>query len=116
MGTKVLDPGEQRDPKLRVYAQCLNRVPGGVSLEVLNIDREAGHTLSIPLEAERYTLTASSLLSDQVLLNGAPLTAGEDGSLPNLRPARQPLGGVLLPPASITFITFPRANNAACKK
>jgi heparanase 1 len=114
MGTQVLDPGMKAVEDVRIYAQCLKGVKGGVSLEILNIDQKAGHTLSIPISSERYTLTAPSLLSDEVLLNGAPLAAAYDGTLPVLKGVKQSTGELLLPPAPITFMTFPNAKNVAC--
>jgi heparanase len=114
MGTQVLDPGAKANSELRVYAQCLRGVKGGVSVEVLNLDQQAPHTLSFPLPGEHYTLTATNLLSSQALLNGMPLAAGSNGAVPALSGVQERAGELAFPPTSITFVTFPRAKNAAC--
>jgi heparanase len=116
MGTTVLDAGPSPVPGLHVFAHCLAGVRGGVALLAVNTDRGTPRVLSLPTKAERYTLASSAgLLSDRVELNGEPLAAAKDGTLPALRgvPARaEPLS---LPPASLTFLALPEAGNASCR-
>ncbi len=70
----------------------------------------------MPVKGERYTLASSAgLLSNTVELNGATLAAGKDGSVPALRGAASPAGTLSLPPASITFVALPGADNPACR-
>ena len=63
MGTTVLDSGVPIQKGLHVYAHNLRSTPGGVALLVINNDRDAVRTLSIPTAARRYTLSASPLQS-----------------------------------------------------
>ena len=58
MGTTVLDPAQKPSPDMYVYAHCLRGRPGGVAILVINADRQASREMELPLEAERYTLTA----------------------------------------------------------
>ena len=115
MGTQVLDPGITANSALRVYAQCMKDVPGGVTLVALNIDQNSEHTLEVPLPGILYTLSAPELLSKAVLLNNMPLELAADGSIPKLvgKPARP--GKLSLPPRTITFLALPHAKNSGCR-
>jgi hypothetical protein len=61
MGTKVLDAGVTNGPGFHVYAQCLRNAPGGVALLVLNTDRQKNQVVTLPMPAQRYTLTSAEL-------------------------------------------------------
>jgi len=115
MGTVVLDPGQTKDESLRIYAQCMKGTKGGVALVALNTDTKDAKSLSIPVSGERYSLTATDLASDKVLLNGTALQAEKDGSLPAIQGKRIAAGALELAPESITFLTMPTARNASCK-
>ncbi|HTQ11139.1 MAG TPA: hypothetical protein VMI31_13815, partial [Fimbriimonadaceae bacterium] len=115
MGTIVLNPGASPDPRLKLYAQCLRNVPGGVALLAINTDRIAALTLRIPTASERYSLTATNLLDTTVQLNGVELKLGPDDTLPPLTGTPVPIGNVIFGPASINFLSIPKANNAACR-
>src|ERR1700757_3829460 len=65
MGAIVLDAGPSQ-PGLHLYAQCLNNRPGGVALLAINLSRTDAKTLSLPIPAERYTLTAAKLEDAEV--------------------------------------------------
>jgi hypothetical protein len=86
-----------------------------VALVALNTDTKDAKSLSIPVSGERYTLTATDLASDKVLLNGTALQAEKDGSLPAIQGKRIAAGALELAPESITFLTMPTARNASCK-
>ena len=115
MGTTVLDPGPAPSANLHLYAHCLRGRQGGVTVLAINADEDAAQTLHLPQGAERYTLTAAHLTDSAVDLNGKRLELGPDDALPVLRGAAVQSGTVTLAPASITFLAFPRAGNAACK-
>lgn len=115
MGTRVLDPGVKPTAELRLYAHCMNNNKGGVTLAALNLDQKSEHSLTLPMPGERYTLTAATLLSEAVNLNGTPLKAQDDGTLPQITGAKSSAGELRLPPASITFVTIPGAKNIACE-
>ena len=116
MGTTVLNPEVPSDPNVRVYAQCLKGVPGGVALVALNIDAKEKHAMAIAKPAEEYTLTSDALTSTTTSLNGVVLKAGSDGSLPTMESKRIAAGTVELEPASVTFLAIPSAKNRACNE
>jgi hypothetical protein len=60
-------------------------------------------------------MTASPLETIKVELNGQELKPGVDDSLPDLKGVPTPPGPILLPPASIIFLTVPDAHNASCR-
>jgi len=114
MGTDVLDPQVAKEQNLRVYAHCMKDTRSGVSMLVLNADPATERTVETPVGGERYTLTASNLMSKTVLLNGAEMIVAPDGSLPPIKGQTVKAGTIRFPPASITFLTMPGAKNASC--
>jgi len=116
MGSTVLDAGTASSGGLHLYAQCLRDKPGGVALLAINADKNTPQTLTIPMKADRYTLTAADLESKTVALNGTELKLGSGDSLPTLKPQSAEAGLVTLAPASITFLAIPKAGNASCRE
>src|SRR4051812_12390477 len=84
MGTTVLESGIPVQAGQHVYAHCLRGTPGGVALLVINNDKAAPRTLSIPLAGERYTISSSDLQNKAVQLNGTELKLGTGDELPVL--------------------------------
>jgi hypothetical protein len=115
MGTTVLDPGPSPSANLHLYAHCLRNQPGGVALLAINADRNTEQTLLLRVGAERYSLTAKTLTDLTVNLNGKRLELGPEDALPALHGVGAHSGAVTFAPASITFLAFPKAGNAACK-
>lgn len=113
MGTTVLDAGAQSGGALTIYAHCARHDSGGVALAALNTSKEE-QTLRLPLPGERFTLTAYSLASATVLLNGGELEARSDGSLSLLRGEAFQAGNLRLPAESMTFVRVPSAGNVNC--
>jgi len=68
-----------------VYAHCLRNNPGGVTFLVINADRQQVHEITLPSEAERYTLTAKQLQDTTVQLNGKTLELKEMETCHNSR-------------------------------
>ena len=89
-------------------------MPGGVAVAAINLDPKAPATLKAPAAAEVYVLTADTLQSATVKLNGQPLQLVSDDRLPAMTPMRAAAGRISLPPASIAFLAFPKAANPAC--
>lgn len=114
MGQRVLAPAFNGEVSLRAYAQCLNGVRGGVAVVLLNLDQSQSRSITTRTSGVRYTLTASSLLSKSVDLNGRALEASAEGSLPKIEGVAFKTGTLEVPPASITFMAFPRADNLSC--
>ena len=115
MGSTVLDAGAASSPSLHLYAHCLHRVQGGVTLLAINTDAKSEQFVRVSAASERYSLTARDLSSRRVLLNGVDLDLGGNDSLPLLRGVSTPAGEVGFPPASITFLSFPGAGNSSCR-
>jgi hypothetical protein len=114
MGPVVLDPGVAKDQSLRIYAHCMKGTKGGVALLALNTDAGSEQAITIPLPAERYSLTAADLASRKVSLNGIELQAAGDGSVPELKGQPVKAGTLRLASASISFLTIASAQNKAC--
>ncbi|MDN5842930.1 MAG: hypothetical protein L0H54_05715 [Alcaligenaceae bacterium] len=116
MGTTVLDTRIPIQEGLHAYAHCLRNTPGGVAVLAINNDKTRAGTLAIQGAASRYTLSAPELLSRQVQLNGTTLALGEgDALLPTLSGEHVGPGKISLAPATITFLTFEKAGNKACR-
>jgi heparanase len=113
MGTKVFDSGLPIQAGLHVYAHSLRGVPGGVVLLVINNDKTLVRTLTIPMASERCTLsaTSSNLQDKHIQLNGQKLELEANDELPRLAGVSIPAGEVSFKPATITFLSIPKANN-----
>jgi hypothetical protein len=114
MGSVVLDAGAPRSG-LHLYAHCLRGSPGGVALLAINNSPSEPGLIDLSVLGERYTLSAETLQSREVKLNGKPLALGPDDRLPALTGERVASGPVALAPATITFMAVPKADNAACR-
>ena len=115
MGSIVLDSGVPIQAGLHVYAHCQRGNLGGVSLLIINTDRNAPHVLMSATTSERYTLDAASLRDTAVRLNDLPLRLGAGGELPRIEGVRTAAGALTFAPATITFLTMPGAENKACR-
>jgi hypothetical protein len=115
MGTTVLDAGVPIQSSLHVYAHCQRGMSGGVSLLVINTDRNAPHSLMLPTASLRYTLDATSLQDADIKLNGRALTLGTGDELPTIAGAPTTASTVTFEQATITFLAIPGAGNHACQ-
>ena len=115
MGTTVLDAGAAESTPVHVYAACMKDHPGGVTLLAINLDPTERQTIQVPQRSVRYTLTASELMSSSVELNGKTLNVMGNGDVPRLVGVVAGKGAVLLPAASITFLTIADAGNSSCR-
>jgi hypothetical protein len=86
-----------------------------VALLVINTDKAAPRTLTLPVQAERYTLTSSDHQSKTVQLNGKELALGANDEVPSFAGVSTASGNVVFSPASITFLALPEAGNDACQ-
>ena len=92
---------------LRTYAYCTRSDAGGTTYVVVNTSTTESRTVSTGSSpVETYQLTAESLDSPTVMLNGEVLTAADDGTLPDLK-GDQVDGAITIPPASVTYIVDP---------
>jgi hypothetical protein len=115
MGTTVLDAGLPLQSGLHVYAHCQRDKSGGVTLLVINTDRDAPHTLMLPTASVLYALDAANPLDAQVRVNGTTLALGAGDTLPFMPGAPTPAGLVTFAQATITFVAIPEAGNNACR-
>jgi hypothetical protein len=111
MGITVFESGVPIQAGLHVYAHSLRGEPGGVALLVINNDKTAARTLTLPIASERYTLSATSsdLQDKQVQLDGQELKLGANDELPRLAGVSTPAGDVSFAPGTITFLAMPKA-------
>jgi hypothetical protein len=115
MGSTVLDSGVPIQTGLHVYAHCQRGTPGGVSLLIINTDRNAPHSLMLPTASVRYTLEAASLRDADVRLNGRPLALDPGDELPPIAGAPTTANTVTFKQATITFLAIPAAGNNTCR-
>jgi len=115
MGTTVLDSQVSAAPGTYVYAHCRKGQRGGVTLLVVNADRQRSLELHLPTASERYTLTANALEGTRVDLNGRPLRLTSKEDLPQLKGEAITAGRVSLAPTSITYLTVENWSNADCQ-
>jgi len=115
MGSTVLDAGVPVREGLHVYAHCLVGTPGGVALLAINNSRTETTSIMLPIEADRYTLSAEQLEGPTIQLNGQDLKLGSNDELPDLPGDRIPSGSAELAPASITFLIMAGAGNESCR-
>jgi heparanase 1 len=116
MGARVLATRGAPDD-LRVYAHCAPGGGGAVTVVAINLSRTAPATLSVDLAAQgaaAFFLTATDLLSPQLLVNGALPAVALDGTPPALVPAPLQANAVIAP-ASAAFVLFPAAAAPACQ-
>ena len=97
-----------------VYAHCLQNHPGGAAVLVINADQSKSE-ITLPSDAERYTLTANQLQDRSVLLNGMPLQLNRDDDIPEFVGETTRAGRLSFAPASITFLAIPNANDGGCR-
>ena len=114
MGTMVLDPGLSSASSLHIYAHCLRGQAGGVALLAINTDASVSQSLDLATASERYALTAPNVDAGNVQLNGSELKLGQDDAMPKLTGITAASGPLTFPPATITFLAIPNANNASC--
>lgn len=113
MGQTVLDAGPSREG-LHLYAHCLRGMPGGVALLAINNSRSAPSRVILAGASQRYTLSADTLESPDVKLNGKVLRLGTGDAMPAMDGAAEWAGPVRLSPATITFLAMPSAGNKFC--
>lgn len=82
---------------------------------VIKTDRQNSRSLSVPVAANRYTLTTTNFTDKTVMLNGAPLQLGAGDAFPMMVGRVTVKGTVSFAPASITFLVAPFARNQACR-
>lgn len=108
MGTKVYDSGEPIREGAHVFVHSRKDGKDGVVYLVINNSMTQATTVTLPKEAERYTLEGEkgNMRATVMTLNGNPLVLGENNALPELKPVAQAAGEVSLAPGSCTFFVM----------
>ena len=112
MGSTVLSSPSTPSSEVRMFAHCLPKKSGGVGLAILNLGDEA-HSIAFGSDAEVYSLTASDLASQDVLINQSEPKMTDSGAFTGLFPLIQ--NGAEVAPNSITFVAVKDAGNPQCK-
>lgn len=117
MGPVVLDSGVARREGLHLYAHCLRGEAGGVALLAINTSRTQTSAVKLPpgVEVRRFTLSAATLESLQVRLNGRELSLGERDALPDLSGETFVSDALEFAPATLSFVAVPKAGNQSCE-
>lgn len=113
MGTIVLDRPDITPPLVNIYSHCLRDDRDGVAILAVNLG-ESPQTLMIGGKIDAYTLTAQSLDSAQVELNGHILRMLPGDRLPKID-ALPRRGDIALPPRSISFLAVHQIRNPNCR-
>jgi heparanase 1 len=124
MGTRVLAATVAKTaPAVRAYAHCAAAAapgakPGAVTVLAINLDASLPRTLALDGvgggQRQAFVVSADSLQARVAKLNGQPLVAADDGSIPSLAPVAGSGGSLVLPPVSYAFVVFTDAGAAAC--
>ena len=121
MGTTVLRVELPRDElALRAYAHCAAATAdggvGGISIVVLNLDPERVAEVALPLGSElrQYIVTAESLESRRLVVNGQPLEAQADGTPPEIASLAVRADTLRIPPHAYAFAVIVDAAAPAC--
>ncbi|MEI9925114.1 MAG: hypothetical protein WDN50_17800 [Bradyrhizobium sp.] len=115
MGTTALDANIPVQSGLHVYAHCQRSTSGGVTLLVINTDRNAPHALVLPTVSMLYVMDAADPLDIHIRMNRTSLALGAGDTLPSIPGAPTPAGPVTFAPTTITFVAIPEAGNPACR-
>jgi len=108
MGTEVYDANNLA-PGVNVYVH--NKKGGSVGRTALIINAtKSDYFFEISNKAEQYLLTADSLDTKTVHLNGKALNLNSDNSLPNILGERIEAGDVRIPSHGILFLSFDGSN------
>ena len=106
MGNTVYDCGNPDVEGAHIY--CHSRKDGkpGVVYLIINNSLTDVTTVEIPKKADRYTLSAETMRSTVMQLNGKNLTVSGISEIPELVPVIQEVGVVELAPGSCTFLVI----------
>jgi hypothetical protein len=114
MGISVLDAGVPKQSGFHVYAHCARDMPDGITLLVINNDRQMRRQLKLSAPSQRYTLATATPADGNVQLNGRTLALGASDQIPALNGDATAAGTIVFAPATITFLTVANAGNTNC--
>lgn len=102
MGTEVFE-SDLSVPGVDGFVHNLKGSKKGKSILLVN-PSSSESSVTLPVSAESYLLTADSLQSKSVRLNGELLQLAADGKMPNISGEKISAGKVSIPPYSILFL------------
>ena len=108
MGTAVYDSEEPIREGAHVFVHSRKDGKDGVVYLIINNSLTETTFVSLPAEAQRYTLAGEggNIRARTMTLNGNPLVLGEGNALPALEPVKQAAGTVELAPGTCTFLVL----------
>lgn len=108
MGTAVYDSEEPIREGAHVFVHSRKDGKDGVVYLIINNSLTETTFVSLPAEAQRYTLAGEggNIRARTMTLNGNPLVLGEGNALPALEPMKQAAGTVELAPGTCTFLVL----------
>ena len=106
MGDTVFDTGEPLREGAHLYAHSRRDGKPGAAYVLVNNSTTEATRVRLPAGALRYELSAPTLRSTEIRLNGQPLHLGEGDILPEFVPEVVPAGEYLAPPATVTFFVL----------
>lgn len=106
MGTTVYDCENFHVEGMHIY--CHSRKDGkpGVVYLIINNSPTTTADLIVSKDSDRYTLSAETIRSTIMQLNGKDLTISDSADIPNLSPMKQAAGTIAFPPLSCTFLVL----------
>ena len=102
MGTTVYDCDFPEWKETHIYCHSRRDGKPGTAYLIINNSLTEAVTLELPKQADRYTLSADTIRSSLMMLNGSALT--ED--ITEFLPEKQTAGTVILAPGSCTFLVL----------
>ena len=106
MGTEVFDSGEDIREGAHVYVHSRRDGKPGYAAAIINNSTTDATTVTLPKDAEVYTLSAENLRDRTMLLNGRPLVLQDGDELPDLSGKQVAAGELELAPATVTYVVF----------
>lgn len=106
VGTTVYDTGEEIREGAHVYAHSRKDGREGYVYILINNSKTEKTPVEIPVAGDRYTLSAVSLRSREIMLNGKTLELNGEYGLPELAPEQVAAGVLELAPATVTFLVI----------
>lgn len=106
VGTTVYETNEPIREGVHLYAHSRKDNKEGYVYILVNNSKTEKVSMELPSKAERYTLSATKLRSQEVLLNGKLLAIEGEDTLPELEPVIEENGVIELDPMTITFIVL----------
>ncbi len=106
VGAKVYSTGIEIQEGLHCYAHSRKDRENGCVYILINNSRTDRTVVNLPKEASRYTLSAKTIRSGEILLNGMPLEISGTAALPELKGEKTEAGPLELAPATVTFLVM----------